>query len=60
MWGYKMTMLGRKILAIICLVMFGYQLISSFIAAGNKKKKINIYVELLTSICGIVFVSNNF
>ena len=56
-----MTATGRKILAIVCLVLAGYQLINSFLSAGTKKKnKISIYVNLATSICRIVFVSNIF
>lgn len=56
-----MTMLGRKILAIACLILLGYQLVNSIICSGSKKKnKSSIYISLITSICSIVFISNSF
>lgn len=56
-----MTILGRKILAITCLILLGYQLVSSLVCSGSKKKnKTSIYISLITSICSIVFISNSF
>lgn len=56
-----MTSLGRKILAIVCIILLGYQLISSLVCAGSRKKnKTILYINFITSVCSIVFISNSF
>lgn len=56
-----MTTEGKKILGFICLLLLTLCIIINFRAAGEKNSdciKIRIFIELLTGICSVIYISN--
>lgn len=56
-----MTTEGKKILGFICLLLLTLCIIINFREAGEKNTdciKIRIFIELLTGICSVVYISN--
>lgn len=58
-----MTAEGKRVLGFICMMLLTLCIIINFREAGEKKPdcmKIRIFINLITGICSVIYISNTF